>query len=258
MTKNLNTARLNDLFNIKEGEDIFGIVGRMATMLEYFKNNRKYKNLIPFLNTYYIVTKAVAVKSIEDKCCFNDIKKLDKLDEYFASLYFKPMLQYLENEEMQKPWQTYLKYCTSKKRFRISFLEMILGINAHINCDLVISLVDLKYNEQSDFLIINRILNEVTTEVLRFLAYNDLDIIGFSGIVFKELVKNEFEKIIVMWRDNAWKNAKKIIQEEPENYKEKLSNETEKIAEKLIDIFTKIDNPYMKFKELHNLKVVLN
>lgn len=163
-------------------ESIYSIVGRMKVLLEYLERHRSLRNLIPFLETYYVITKTVAERRLEKKDTFKDIQQLEKLDIYFAQLYFEPIKKFLLNSTRLKPWQTYLNYC---EKPGIPFLQMLLGINAHINGDLFTSLVKLKYREKSDYWKINKILEEEIPVIMKFLAYVDHDVYGLGGVIFK-------------------------------------------------------------------------
>ena len=117
-----------------KSETIFDVIGRMEVLLEYFKSKPRHKNLVPFLETYYLITKAVAEKQLKHPKFFRDPKSLGKLDVDFANLYFKPLKIYLETGRTVKPWQKYFEYCEQKNG--LPFLQMFLGMNAHINADL--------------------------------------------------------------------------------------------------------------------------
>src|SRR3989338_3885961 len=108
-------------------------IGEVAVRL-YHYTQKQYKNLVPFLETYYLITKSVADKQFSSKSFFAKPGQLSKLDVYFASLYFIPLKSYLESGKKVKPWKIYFDYCERKDG--IPFVQMFLGINAHINADL--------------------------------------------------------------------------------------------------------------------------
>ncbi|MDP3741669.1 MAG: DUF5995 family protein, partial [bacterium] len=181
----MDKDQLTKILTIKDlqRETIFDIVGRMKVLLEFFKRNPRHKNLVPFLKTYYLITKSVAERRLERKKYFADTTGLDRLDAHFADLYFRPLREYLLRGKMKKPWQTYFKYCERKDG--IPFVQMLLGINAHINSDLLTSIVDLKYGNRKDFLTINIILKEEIPDVMKFLVRVDHDLYGLGVLVFR-------------------------------------------------------------------------
>lgn len=244
-----DNADIKSILTLPKEETFFGIMGRMQVLLEYFSTVPEYRSFVPFLQTYYIITKEVALRLHANSHYFNDVQALEKLDVYFATLYFNPLREYLETGRASQPWQSYFAYCSQPKGS--PFLQMLLGINAHINGDLGRTLIDTQYVEQGDYLRINEILLAKIPEVLTFLAFKRQDLFGAGGLVFKQFIAGEFNRVIVKWRQAAWNNAVKIqIQKLP--YEGVLS-QTEQIAERLIEIF---NQRYNVTKSRANLAVV--
>lgn len=242
-----------------EQETIFDVIGRMEVLLEFFIRNPKYHNLVPFLETYYLITKSVAERSVEKKNYFIDRRGVEKLDVYFASLYFRPLKEFLLRGKCITPWKSYFEYC--KHETGIPFVQMLLGINAHINTDLYASLVRLKYVEKKDYLLINKILAEEIPVIMKFLAFTDRDIYGLGSLIFKKFIRHEFKDVIVHWRGVAWQNYRKSRGAGSANRQKAAAAQTEDIAGKLVDIFHDIG----KFKHitivpsrLHDLTVKIN
>ena len=221
-------------------ETIFGIIGRMEVVLDFFKKNPEYRSLIPFLETYYLVTKKVAEKRIEQKHFYENPTDLERLDVVFASLYFEPLSHYLKTKKSHPPWAGYFKYC---EKDGIPFLEMLLGINAHINADLCDTLIRLKYKNKKDYFLIDNILHEVTPEIMKFLAFSSHDVFGLGGMVFKKIVEEDFYKTAISWRKNAWHNALTISSGSYPEYRNELNSTTEDTCTNLITIFRELRDP---------------
>lgn len=239
----------NEILKTKP-KNIIELIGKMETLQEYFKNNKKYKPLRPFLKTYTLVTKEVAKKQIQNKGFFEEDKQLEKLDLEFANLYLEPLKEYLINKKKKQPWNSYLKYC--EKEDSKAFLQMFIGIHIHINADLCFALSNTSYKNKKDFLAINTILEELIPKVMWDLTINHRDFLGFGALIFSELSKKEFKKIIIKWREQAWKNSRKKIN------KKKLYEECDKTTKKIIKIFEEIfelKNPFSFLKELEKLKI---
>jgi hypothetical protein len=234
-----NKSQLHRLLTIKDPkkETIYGIVGRMKILLDYFQSQPTLHRLVPFLTTYYMVTKAAAEKYILYKHFFGDLKDYELLDVYFASRYFSALIKYLETGRCVHPWKQYFIYC--QKEDGIPLLQILLGINAHINADLYHSLVTLKYNHRNDFFLVNSILQEVTPSVLQFLA-REHDLVGISGVAFRELIDAEFKEIILRWRTEAWDNARKTNRLNRYLNYNKIEAMTEQTALRLIEDFENI------------------
>ena len=241
----LNITELQRLLHIPdpEKESIFGVVGRMEVLLDIFENEPHYHSLIPFLKTYYFVTKKAAEKYIEKKHFFQDLRDYEVLDVYFASLYFEPLSGFLIERSYDTPWKAYFDYCSRDDG--IPFLQMLLGINAHINGNLYTALVDLKYPHERDFFLVNDILQEVFPEVISFMAFSEHDIFSAGGLVLKKFFQSEFHTVIEKWRSEAWANAyyrraKKLTSQKDTELYRHITEKTEQIGQKLIGDFENI------------------
>jgi hypothetical protein len=250
---------MSDLLNAKYS-DAYTLLGRMEVILQSFKGNPKYHHFVPFLETYYLVTKKVVDKISKEKS-FNNTPALVKLDVIFASMYFKPLQGFISKKTKSAPWTNYLSYCSKKSS--TSFVQMITGINAHINGDLPIALLKTGYTEEKDFFLINNILKSVIPEVFSYLSFDEKDIYGISGLILQKLVLEEFNKIVVKWRKNAWNNYQKMRSMSAPQRKvaeRKLKFLTEEVTLKLCKSFENahpITNPPAFFEEMHSIEVVL-
>ncbi len=225
---------IKDIFELnKKEESIFGIIGRMETLVNYFESVKKYSGLIGFLKTYLAVTQKVEAKYVKKSDYYLNIKKLEQVDIEFASLYFKALKSYLISEKKLSPWKEYFNYCEEGGGWY--FLQMLLGIHVHINADLCVTLVNLNYKVRKDFLVINKILEELIPGIMFDLAFHKQDIFGFGGVVFRDFVKKEFNKIVVGWRLQAWKNAQ-VLRKNPKKKRE-LHQKTEQMTLELIKLF---------------------
>ncbi len=227
-------SRLLSIGNV-EGSDMYDVIGRMKVLLEFFKRQKRYKNLTPFLKTYHLITKSVAERSLEDNNFFKNPMALNHLDVHFANLYFRPLKYYLVNNRMVRPWQTYFRYC--ERADGIPFLQMLLGINAHINSDLLTSVIMLQYQYKSDFLKINKILKDEIPDVMKFLAFVDHDLYGYGALVFRKFVLHEFKNVIVAWRNQVWQNALLSHARSFSDIQKRVHAQTEALADELIGLF---------------------
>ncbi len=235
-------------------ETILSLMGRMQLIVSFFKQHSQYHALLPFLYTYYLVTKMVAEKNIERYDYYRRPKKLEEVDLHFAHLYFQPLRTYVDCGEKPRPWHTYFTYCEQENG--VPFVQMLLGINAHINADLSLSLVETDYREKQDFKQINAVLQEVIPAVLNFLAQDEHDVFGLGGLVFQRRVREEFKRIIVSWRSQAWRNAEKL-RSDPKAEQE-LHMQTEELGGQLCNIFNSsmyLRTPQTTLRRVRELQV---
>lgn len=234
-----NRVQLQKLLTIEDPskESIFGIIGRMEVLIDYLSTQPKHKHLIPFLKTYYWVTKCAAEKYVLYKHFFWSLKDYEELDVYFASLYFKPLLLYVEEDHKTTPWKHYFEYC--EKPNSLPLLQILLGINAHINTDLYKAIVDLNYKNKNDYFLVNTVLKEIVPDVIKLLALEH-DLVGISGLAFRDFINQEFKVTIIRWREEVWENAQNTKDSEKEIKLKKISGKTESLAEELTQSFTNI------------------
>jgi Family of unknown function (DUF5995) len=258
----MDKSKLDQILVIEDlkGETVLSIIGRMEMLLDLFKGEKKYENFAPFLHVYQMVTKKVQEKNAFEKGFYNNYPALEDLDVYFAHLFFKPLRDYINKGEVSKPWQVYFEYCSRENG--IPFVQLLLGINAHINADLNTCLLDLKYGQKHDFDRVNNILGNLVPQVMEYLAFHEHDIYGLSGIFLKQLVKDEFTKVVVKWRKNVWENAQLINNMSEDEAKNSarvaLIENTERLGEDIIDLFSGIKNfinPEAFLENLHKLQV---
>ncbi|MFZ2803822.1 MAG: DUF5995 family protein [Patescibacteria group bacterium] len=155
------------------------MAARMEVLLEEFHRVPEWGGFTPFLHTYLLITKAVA----RDRSSFNHPADLDWLDTHFASLYFRPLERFLFSGKLTKPWATYYTYCSQPNGS--AFVQMLLGINAHINGDLARTLQMASYTRRADFLRVNHILEGEIPRVMRYLAFQQKDPIAMGGLLWK-------------------------------------------------------------------------
>ncbi len=242
--------------------EIITVLGKMSFYKNLFTTTSKYKNLIPFLVTYEKVTLKVISKYVENKTFYQSWYSMKKLDVLFAEKYFRPLKAFLKRKKIPSPWQNYFKICKTTKNYPPIFY-LLIGINCHINSDLYECLCRLKYRSKDDFEKINQILESLIEEVLTYLAFEDKDIIAFGGLVFKQIAHEEFRKVIVKWRDQAWINYQNRTKEDFKTNLESIKYQTEQLTLEIKKIFDELYTPQNAINaidavtKLNLLKVVI-
>ncbi len=242
-----------ELSNIDEKGDIDAIHKRMVFLGNFFEKNAKYKGFLAFLKTYEKVTKTVLDKSLNPNY-FENPEKIKNLDVIFAKLYFTPLKELFEKNKYATPWKESFNIMKNNKQ--LPFVQMLMGINSHINGDLPVALLRTKYSERKDFLKINKILENEIPGLMQFLAFHENDLIALGAMIFQGFVLEEFHKTVIKWRIDAWKNYL-ILKQNPKKIKE-LRDKTEEMNLKLLDLFSKLErfeNLNSFLKEINRLKV---
>lgn len=183
-------------------ETMFGILGQMAILRELLRGEATYRPLLPFLEVYFRVTKSVVVVQLTNAHMFRSREALERLDVHFALLYFNALFAFLTTGNCLTPWRTYFEYCQKSKGS--AFVQMLLGINAHINGDLAVALRTCSYEIEEDFLTINTLLQEQIRGMLLHLVRLHGDLISAGAFLASRTSTELFKDTIVQWREIAW------------------------------------------------------
>jgi len=242
------------LASLEENPSVHQIRGRMATLLDYYEDSNDFQSLASFMYVYHSVTSSVADHMIERDGFFDHPDELESLDAEFAELYFSPLRDFIREDKTPEPWETYFKYC-SRDDSRPA-VEMLLGINAHINADLLHALHIQDYRDREDYQRINEILEEQLQRAMIYLARKH-DIAGVFGMVDRKMAYREFRNLVVRWREDTWKNYQKICEDEWEEHQEEIFKETESVGRKIVQLEEEFNylNLYKTIRKANELEV---
>lgn len=184
--------------------------------------------LARFNELYRAVTRAVAEETRADS--YEDPAFISRLDVVFADLYFAAVDDDAAGREIPKAWAPLFE---RRREPGIAPLQFaIAGMNAHINHDLAVALVDtcaergLKIRDDTpqhrDYLAVNATLERVEGEIkTRFLS---------GAIAHVDQALGTLDDVVANWsvaraRDNAWITAQAIraLQDVPFLYKQYMA-----------------------------------
>ena len=168
-------------------------------------------NLQIFNKTYYIITKNVYAKI--GTGFFSDDASMIMLDINFARYYFDALKMYTDKQTTTPSWEVMFDFC--KKDSSLPLIYLTLGVNAHVNNDLGMSLFDVieKDEFKKDFYKVNPVIYKSIDEIL-------------SEVRLSNFYKPFMQMLIFHWRNNAWGNysgmqtktkTKKLIEVEAYN-----------------------------------------
>lgn len=208
-----------------EEESLEEVISTMRELQNYIRENED-DSLLPFLQAYLRITEEV--RDARKANLFENPEDLEKLDVRFARLYFSAIEDYIENGVKQKPWMEYFTYIEREDSKPV--VELVLGINSHINSDLAQALHETDYRNKQDFRKIDRILRKSLFPVLKQVALDrkDLETAGFAAMPPAGLIGLNR---ITDWREHTYQNSK------PQVFRlEKVQELTERNAEKIIEL----------------------
>lgn len=187
-------------------------IGDVIQIMENLDNILLPSDGLKWFNLLYLrVTQAVYEKPPTSG--WHDQEWLVQLDITFAQLYFDALAHLcIDPTKVPRAWMALFESCDNPDIERVQFA--LAGINAHINHDLPLALVqtgkslqippDRNSPECSDFENVNSMLNEVLPGTLNVLAT------GILGELAQDT--GTIGRLLAMWsvktaRDTAWTNA---------------------------------------------------
>lgn len=203
-------------------DPILGVESRMETIAAPLAPN---DGVARFNELYLAVTKAVAAETAADS--YEDPTFISRLDVVFAALYFESVDAAAAGKQIPKTWAPLFEKRHSSGIAPLQFA--IAGMNAHINHDLAVALVDTcdertvgldeDMPQHRDYLAVNKTLERVEGEIKARFAT------GALGDIDK--VAGPLDDVVANWsvaraRDNAWLTARTIhaLRGKPMLYKE--------------------------------------
>lgn len=193
-------------------------IASMDTIIQQWQTSSDDKAL--FLRCYLMMTSNVLVAVNRHE--FNDPIWVSTLLDRFADYYFVALRAY-EDDPTSAPavWQVAHNAARNPK---ISAMQkMLLGVNAHINFDLVLTLVDmlegewdshteeLRNGRYADHCHINKIIGETIDAVQDEVLEPAMPIMDVIDKLLGPIDERIIVHLISQWREKVWKNAATLL-----------------------------------------------
>jgi hypothetical protein len=195
-----------------------------------------------FLSCYQLMTHNT-LKAIE-RDEFYDSKWVNGLLNRFADYYFIALDQY-ENDPHAAPMVWQLAHNATRNSNAMAIQTLLLGVNAHINYDLVLTLVDVLTPEWStldeeklgqrygDHDRVNTIIAASIDAVQDDILEPAMPIMEFIDDVFGGLDERLISHLIRSWRENVWNNATQLLRMDGDGNREEFIAHVEEDALKI-------------------------
>jgi hypothetical protein len=195
-----------------------------------------------FLSCYQLMT-LNTLKAIE-RDEFFDSNWVNHLLNRFADYYFIALDKY-ETDPQAAPLVWQLAHNATRSSKALAIQSLLLGVNAHINYDLVLALVDVltpEWNTLDEVQLKNRYTDHDRVNTIIALSIDAVqdDILepampfmDFIDNVFGRLDERLISSLIRNWRENVWNNATHILSTENAQYKEEFITRVERDALKI-------------------------
>jgi hypothetical protein len=194
------------------------VTGQMQSLIQGWEETSDQRSI--FLKCYLMMTRNMRFAIQQGE--FRDQPWVDHLVEHFAGYYFVALEAYDRDPVSAPPvWQ--LAHQAARDPDVMALQKLLLGVNAHINHDLVLALVDLlkpewvelsgsqRGDRYADYCHVNEVIgctiDAVQDQVLEP-AMPVIDIIDrLLGPVDEKLISN----LLGHWRENVWHFAVQLL-----------------------------------------------
>ena len=195
-----------------------------------------------FLSCYQLMTHNT-LQAIERDEFFDSIWVKHMLNR-FADYYFIALDKY-ETDPQAAPMVWQLAHNATRTAKAMAIQSLLLGVNAHINYDLVLTLVDVLTpewntldeiqlrNRYTDHDRVNSIIASSIDAVQDEILEPAMPIMEFIDTGFGRLDERLISNLIRNWRENVWNNAIQILSNESMEYREEYITQVEKDALKI-------------------------
>jgi hypothetical protein len=195
------------------------VILRMQSIVSEWESQSDHRSI--FLNCYMLMTGNMLIAI--DRKEFSDPRWVDRLLHAFADYYFLALNAYDLNPRSAPPvWQ--LAHDASLDHSITPLQKLLLGVNAHINYDLVLTLVDLLQPEWSqiqdqhrkirytDHCLVNEIIGRTIDTVQDTILEPAMPVMDIIDKVLGPIDEFLISRLIANWRENVWNHATRLIE----------------------------------------------
>ena len=221
-----------------EAQTIDEVISQLEIIIQ---NSVKINNRAGyFAALYYKVTSRVRDGIMAGE--FEDGPRMEQFDVMFANRYLTAYNQWINKQPASHSWE--IAFETLEKPTVLVLQHLLLGMNAHINLDLGVAVVELakKQNQplenlHSDFNLINTILAALTYQVI-----NELDRI--SPLLSLAGLHSKNDSLLIQFamdnaRDGAWCFAEELYTKAGTDYTTSLNqrdSDINKLGATIVDV----------------------
>jgi hypothetical protein len=185
-------------------------------------------NLQAFNQTYRIITQRVIEKL--NTGYFTDDSLLQRIDIEFAWYYFRALKDYVSKKPIAPAWEILFTRCQTNELYQFGY--MALGVNAHVNHDLPLTLrtVHVPTSARRDFDLINPLLQERIHTVFTTLT-EDSHRVNHAKNLLIPTYRPLLTRLIKHWRNTAWLHYRQL--ESKAMTEKQISQHAGKIARRI-------------------------
>lgn len=228
-----------------------GVIDKMMVIAKKFEENKDNRAI--FLHCYSMMTDNMLGAIEQNK--FHDISWVNQLLHRFADYYFDALSCYDCGEEVPPVWEQVHKAAAIKNLHVIQHL--ILGVNAHINYDLVLTLYEMlspewgglsdemREKRYQDHCLVNSIIGDTIDKVQDEVVEKYAPSMNVIDTLMGRLDELLLLKLISEWRDSVWDHTQKLLVKQNEADRARYILDLEKKVLKRADwLDTQAWNPH--------------
>lgn len=194
------------------------VVLRMQALVSRWEEESDGRSI--FLSCYMMMTRNMLAAL--DRCEFRDSVWVDRLLQRFAEYYFVALEAY-EQDPAAAPRVWQLAHDATRAPNAWVLQKLMLGVNAHINYDLVLTLVELLAPEWSglsegtraeryvDYCHVNEVIGRTIDAVQDQILERTMPAMDIIDRVLGPIDEMVISRLITRWRDEVWRYALRLL-----------------------------------------------
>lgn len=198
--------------------DDLNVMDQMQSLIERWEAASDKRSI--FLGCYRLMTQNMLAAIEQNE--FLDSAWINVLLDHFAGYYFVALKEY-ERNPVSAPRVWRLAHDTALAQDRLIVQDLLLGINAHINYDLVLTLVDLLESEWDllneeqrsaryrDYCHVNDVIHSTIDAVQDQILDPEMHLMEFIDKVFGSTDERMVYHLLSHWREAVWENAVRLL-----------------------------------------------
>jgi hypothetical protein len=209
-------------------------IERMQLQLERWQETADQRS--DFLSCYQMMTSDMlaAIQAGE----FNDPEWVYSLLNHFADYYFKALNAY-EQDLPDTPSIWRLTFDSARQPGALVPQNLLLGVNAHINYDLIFALEDMlspdwqqltsdeRQGRYDDHCHVNDVIRRSIDAVQDTIIAPDIPLMDITDRLFGQLDEKIVSHVITHWRDEVWEQARLLLELSEINERKKACQQIE-------------------------------
>lgn len=220
----------------------------MKALVQQWEQHSDHKAI--FLRCYLMMTSNMLAAIEQHE--FNDPAWVNRLLHLFADYYFAALTAY-QQSPVSAPAAWQLAHNSANDPQVTTLQHLLLGVNAHINYDLVLTLVDLLKPEwadlstsqrswrYSDHCKVNEVIGRTTDAVQDQIIGPGMPFMDWIDKLLGPIDEFLISHLISHWREAVWQNATHLLEMNEGSEKALLISQLEEDALRLGNIITGLD-----------------